>query len=89
VCNDGATGKEAWKKERLGYFHFGMIRTANGKLLILDDAGTLKLIDATTKEFKELCAAKVCHGTLVAPAFSNGLLYARDADTVVCVELAQ
>ena len=88
VCVDSATGKELWKKDGLGYFHFGVVRTGNGKLLVLSDAGDLKLIDTTTKEFKELCTAKVCDGTLVAPALSNGLLYARDADTVVCVELA-
>ncbi|QJX00978.1 PQQ-like beta-propeller repeat protein [Frigoriglobus tundricola] len=88
VCVETATGKELWKKEGLGYFHFGLIRTGNGKLLALDDAGTLKLIDATAKEFKELCSAKVCDGTLVAPALSNGRLYARDATDVVCVQLA-
>jgi outer membrane protein assembly factor BamB len=87
ACVDVATGKELWKQEKVGYFHFGLIRTANDKLLILDDAGTLKLLDATASDYKELCSAKVCDGTLVTQALSNGLLYARDADTVVCVEL--
>ena len=87
ACVDAATGKELWKKAGLGYFHFGVIRTANGKLLVLSDAGDLKLIDATAKEFKELCAAKVCDGTLVSPTFSDGRLYARDAEFVVCVQL--
>ena len=88
ACVDAATGKEVWKKEKLGYFHFGVIRTGNGKLLVLGDDGTLKLIDATAKEYKELCSAKVCDGTLVVPALANGRLYARDADQIVCVELA-
>jgi len=88
VCVEAATGKELWKKEGLGYFHFGLVRTSNGKLLVLDDAGTLRLIDATASEFKELCSAKVCDGTLVTPALSNGRLYARDSTDVVCVELA-
>jgi outer membrane protein assembly factor BamB len=88
ACIDSATGKEMWKKEGLGYFHFGLIRTGNGKLLILDDGGTLRLLDATANEFKELCTAKVCDGTLVTPALSNGFLYARDAEQIVCVELA-
>ena len=87
VCVEASTGKELWKKEGLGYFHFGLVRTGNGKLLLLDDAGTLKLIDATANEFKELCSAKVCDGTLVTPALANGRLYARDATDVVCVEL--
>jgi len=87
ACVDAATGKELWKKEGLGYFHFGVIRTANGKLLVLSDAGDLKLIDATAKEFKELCTAKVCDGTLVSPVLSDGRLYARDSADVVCVDL--
>jgi hypothetical protein len=77
-----------WKQEKVGYFHFGIIRSANGKLLILDDAGNLKLLDSTANEFKELCSAKICDGTLVAPALSNGLLYARDSEYIVCVDLS-
>jgi outer membrane protein assembly factor BamB len=87
ACVDPATGKELWKKEGLGYFHFGVIRTANGKLLVLDDTGTLKLMDATAAEFKELCSAKVCDGTLVSPTLSDGKLFARDSEYVVCVQL--
>jgi outer membrane protein assembly factor BamB len=87
ACVEAATGKLLWKQEKVGYFHFGVIRTANGKLLILDDAGTLKLIDATANEFKELCSAKVCDGTLVSPTLPGGLLYARDSEQVVCVQL--
>jgi outer membrane protein assembly factor BamB len=88
VSLDAGTGKELWKKEKIGYFHFGLIRTGNGKLLILDDGGTLRLVDATSQDYKELCSSKVCDGTLVTPALSNGLLYARDAELVMCLELA-
>jgi outer membrane protein assembly factor BamB len=88
ACVDAATGKELWKKEGIGYFHFGLIRTGNGKLLSLNDGGTLRLIDATAGEYKELCSAKVCDGTLVTPALAGGRLYARDSEQVVCVELA-
>jgi outer membrane protein assembly factor BamB len=87
VCVELTSGKQVWKKEGVGYFHFGLIRTSNGKLLILDDSGTLKLIDAVANEFKELFTAKMCEGTLVAPALANGLVYARDAAEVVCVQL--
>ena len=88
ACVDLATGKELWKKSGVGYFHFGMIRTANGKLLVLDDAGELKLLDATAGEYRELCSAKVCGGTLVVPALADGRVYARDGEKVVCVGLA-
>jgi outer membrane protein assembly factor BamB len=87
ACVDLATGKQLWKKEGVGYFHFGVIRTGNGKLLVLDDAGTLKLLDATAGEYRELCSAKVCGSNLVTPALSDGRLYARDDQGIVCVQL--
>ena len=88
-CVDPKTGKEWWKKSGIGYFHAGLVRTGDDKLLILDDAGTLKLIDANPKEYRELCQAKICSGTLIAPAIANGKLYARDDKDVICVKLAE
>jgi outer membrane protein assembly factor BamB len=87
-CVDLASGKELWRKTGTGYFHFGMIRTGNGKLLILDDAGNLKLVDATADDYKELASAKVCSGNLVTPALAGGRLFARDDQGLVCVQLA-
>lgn len=87
VCVELNTGKEVWKKEAVGYFHFGMIRTGNGKLIVLSDEGTLKLLDAEADEYRELCSAKVCEGTLVTPTFADGYLYVRDAEKVVCLQL--
>jgi outer membrane protein assembly factor BamB len=87
VCVDQTTGKVLWTKEGVGYFHFGVIRTGNGKLLVLDDSGNLTLLDATAGEYKELCKAAVCGGSLTAPALSGGRLYARDDGGIVCVQL--
>jgi outer membrane protein assembly factor BamB len=87
-CVDLTSGKELWRKGAAGYFHFGMIRTGNGKVLLLDDAGNLKLLDATADAYRELCSAKVCSGNLVTPALAGGRLYARDDTGLVCVQLA-
>jgi hypothetical protein len=87
-CIDLGTGKERWRKDGVGYFHFGLIRTADEKLLLLDDAGNLKLIDASASTYHELCTAKVCGGNLVTPALADGKLYARDDQGLVCVDLA-
>lgn len=89
VCLDAARGKELWRKEGVGYFHFGVVRTGNDKLVILDDGGNLKLLEASAREYRELCSAKICDGTLVTPAIANGRLYARDSEQVVCVQLGQ
>lgn len=87
-CIDRVSGKEHWHKEGLGYFHLGVIRTGDNKLLILDDAGNLILADPAGNEFKELSRAKVCGGTFVSPVLANGLFYTRDAKEITCVQLA-
>ncbi len=87
VSVDLTTGKEHWRQAGLGYFHFGLIRTGDGKLLMLDDQGTLRLAEATPAGYKELCKAKVCDGTMTAPAFAGGRLFVRDDAGVRCVEL--
>jgi outer membrane protein assembly factor BamB len=89
TCLDLKTGKERWKQEGLGYFHFGVVRTGDGKLLMLDDAGTLRLAAVDAGGYKELCKAKVCDGTMVAPAVAGGRVYVRDDDEVVCLDLGQ
>jgi outer membrane protein assembly factor BamB len=87
TCLDAATGKELWRKRDVGYFHAGLLRTGDGKLLVLNDSGALTLLEADAKGAKELARAKVCGGTLVAPALAGGRLYARDGKEPVCVEL--
>jgi outer membrane protein assembly factor BamB len=87
-CVDLATGKQLWKKEGVGYFHFGLVRTGDGNLLVLDDAGNLKLLDAAAPEYRELCTAKACEATLVAPALADGHVFARDGDSLSCLKLS-
>ena len=87
VAVEPKTGKVLWKKEQVGYFHAGVIRTGDGKLLVLSDAGQLSLLEVDDKGAKEVCKAKVCGGTLVTPALAGGRLYARDGKELSCVEL--
>ncbi|CAN5378264.1 PQQ-like beta-propeller repeat protein [soil metagenome] len=88
-CLDLKTGKELWKEKGVGYFHFGTIRCSNNKLLILDDKGTVKLVEASRKGYRELCHARACGGNLVTPALANGHLFARDDKEIVCLQLSQ
>lgn len=88
LCLDSANGNTVWKKEGLGYFHLGLIRTADDRLLILDDGGNLTLAEVGAGEYRELCKAKVCGGTFSSPALANGRVYVRDGSSVVCVQVA-
>jgi outer membrane protein assembly factor BamB len=86
-CLDPVTGKELWKKQNLGYFHFAVMAVADGRVLILDDAGNLILAQVTRKGYQELAKAKVCLGTFNSPALANGRLYVRDNVEVICLDL--
>jgi outer membrane protein assembly factor BamB len=86
-CLDPSNGNELWRKENLGYFHFGVTSVADGKVLILDDGGNLVLAQVTRKGYRELANAKVCHGTFNSPALSGGRLFVRDNVEVICLEL--
>jgi outer membrane protein assembly factor BamB len=86
-CLDPADGKELWKKENLGYFHFAVMALAEGKVLILDDGGNLALAELTRKGYRELAKAKVCLGTFNSPALAGGRLFVRDNAEVICLDL--
>jgi outer membrane protein assembly factor BamB len=88
-CVEAKTGKELWKKDEIGYFHAGVIRTGDGKLLILDDSGLLRLAAVDEKGYTELCTARVCGGTLINHALSDGCVYVRDNNEVVCLQLSE
>ncbi len=89
-CVDATTGKEMWKKEKVGRYHASLIRTGNGKLLMLDDGGNLILLEPNAKEYKELAKSKVCGAEAWAhPAVADGRLYVRDRDSLICLQLPQ
>jgi outer membrane protein assembly factor BamB len=87
-CVDLKTGKELWNQPKVGKHHAGLLRTGDNKLLMLTEDGTLKLLQANRKAYRELAKAKVCGPTFVAPALAGGRLYVRDGDEVVCLKLA-
>jgi len=89
TCLDAKSGKLLWKKSDIGYFHAGIIRTGDGKLLNLSDSGVLTLLDVDAKGAREICRAKVCGGTLVNPCLANGRLYVRDDQELICLQVGE
>jgi outer membrane protein assembly factor BamB len=88
-CVDMKDGKVLWSKEKIGYYHAGIVRMGDNRLLVLDDAGNLILADADAKSYRELCRSKVCGGTFSVPAVSGGRVFVRDDKEVLCLEFAQ
>lgn len=86
-CVEAKTGKVKWEKPKIGKYHAALIRTANDKLLMLDDDGSLVLLDPNPEAYKELARAKVCGPTWAHPALVGGKVYLRDEKELICVPL--
>jgi outer membrane protein assembly factor BamB len=88
-CIQAATGKVLWSKPKVGEYHASLLRTGNDKLLLLDDAGNLMLLEPDAKEYRESCRSKVCGKTWAHPALSDGRLYIRDEKELICLEFTE
>jgi len=89
ACLDGKTGKSLWTRDKAGYFHAGLIRTGDNRLLVLSDGGLLTLMEVDPSGSRDLASAKVCGGTLVSPALANGRLVTRDDKELICLQLGE
>ena len=79
------TGKVRWNQDR---FLAGTVTLASDRLLILRERGELVLAPASPDGFKPLARAQILPGTVRAyPALSDGFLYARNENTLVCLDL--
>jgi outer membrane protein assembly factor BamB len=85
-CVNAKTGKELWNKPNVGKYHASLIRMGDDKLLMLEEAGALVLLDVNDKGCKELARSKVCGTTLALPALADGLIYVRDSKEIICLK---
>jgi outer membrane protein assembly factor BamB len=86
-CVDMSSGKELWSKPKVGKYHASLLRTANDKLLMLDDLGNLIMLKPSLKGYVELAHAHVCGPTWAHPALANGRLYLRDEKELICLQM--
>jgi outer membrane protein assembly factor BamB len=86
-CIETKTGKELWQKPKIGQYHASLLRTGDDKLLMLEDSGSLVLLDPHPKQYRELARAVVCGPTWAHPALAGGRLYVRDEKELICLEL--
>jgi outer membrane protein assembly factor BamB len=88
-CIEKKTGKALWQKPKVGKYHASLIRTGDGKLLLLEDSGNLALLDPNPNEYRELARSQVCGETWAHAALANGHLYVRDRKELICLEFAK
>ncbi len=86
-CVDMKSGKELWARPKVGQYHASLLRTADDKLLMLEEPGELVLLDPDPKAYRELARSKVCGHAWAHAALAHGQLYLRDDKELVCVEL--
>ena len=81
------TGKVRWTEERFGA---GTVTLAGDRLVILRENGELVVAPASPDGFMPRARARILPGVVRAyPALSDGLLFARNENTLVALDLRQ
>jgi outer membrane protein assembly factor BamB len=84
-CVEWKTGKVRWTQEDFGA---GTLMRAGDRLVILTEKGELVIAPATPEGFRPVARARVLKSTCRAhAALAGGMLYARDQETLLCVDL--
>ena len=79
------TGAVQWSEDR---FMAGSVTLAGDRLVIVRESGELVLAAAAPDAFTPLARAQILPPVVRAyPALAGGLLYVRNTDTLVCVDL--
>jgi outer membrane protein assembly factor BamB len=79
------TGKVLWSTDRFGA---GSVTLAGNRLLIIRETGEMILAALSPKSFQAIAKAQILPPTVRAyPALSDGVLYVRNDDTLVALDL--
>ena len=84
-CVEWETGKVRWSEPGM---KAGTVTLVGDRLLVLRENGELILAAASPAGFKSIARARILDGVVRAyPAIANGLLYARNGQRLICVDL--
>lgn len=91
-CIDSKTGRVMWEKSMKPC----SLIAADGKLILLELKGTLRIAEATSSSYKELSGADVLEGEkkprifATPPVLYNGKIYCRNyAGDLVCIDVSK
>lgn len=81
--------KPVWTSGKTNRFGLGPWLFINNKFLILDDNGTLTMIQSSKNKYTELCKKKFFNGqdSWGPMAFADGYLLLRDSKCLFCLDL--
>jgi len=86
-CLSTDTHKVTWESPRA---KGGMLLRVKDRLLAVTESGELWIVSAKPGEFDQTDVAQILRaGHRSCPAYSNGVLYARDGEKLVAVQLAK
>ena len=84
TCVNAATGERAWQELRFGK---GNLIAADGKLFRTTMNGEFVVAKISSKGYEEIGRAEVLKQTRQAPTLSNGMIYLRDHDEIICLDV--
>ncbi len=87
LCIDFKTGQVKWNQP--GFGDYASVMCFQDKLLVMSDAGELRLLQADPTKYDELGRLQACGKTWSFPAYSEGKLYVRDGSKLFAVELVK
>lgn len=87
MCFDLRDGSIVWSEP--SFARYGTLMIAGGKLVVLDEEGTLVIADATPEGYRERARARVLDSrSWVMPVLANGRIYARsNKGELVCLDV--
>ena len=93
ACVDFNTGKPKWKTggtDPNNRFNRGSLLAADGKLIVLSDAGFLALAEISPDSYKELAKFPFCADrTWTVPTLSGGRLFLRNEKEMACLKVTK
>ena len=88
VCVSMKDGSTKWSEKSL---KFGSLMIADGKIIYLDERGTITICKATPKGFYKIASANVLRGAgkcWTMPVLANGRIYCRGSNgKMVCLKV--
>lgn len=83
-CVDAKTGQVKWSK---GPFGKGAVTLAEGHLFITTKTGDLVLVEATPTAYNEKARVRLLAENRTSPTISNGRLFLRDRQHIMCLDI--